>query len=48
MHAINIPNSAMISNTYDGQQIQIVNTNGTTIGKSKNQTYSSQREFTKL
>merc|ERR1712018_1127295 len=32
MHAINIPNSAMISNTYDGQQIQIVNTNGTTIG----------------
>ena len=38
MHAINIPNSAMISNTYDGQQIQIVNTNGTTIGKSKNQT----------
>ena len=36
MHAINIPNSAMISNTYDGQQIQIVNTNGTTIGKSRN------------
>ena len=32
MQAINIPTSAMISNTYDGQQIQIVNTNGTTIG----------------
>ena len=32
MQAINIPSSAMISNTYDGQQIQIVNTNGTTIG----------------
>merc|ERR1719510_2874708 len=32
MQHINIPTSAMISNTYDGQQIQIVNTNGTTIG----------------
>lgn len=32
MQAINIPTSAVISNTYDGQQIQIVNTNGTTIG----------------
>ena len=32
MQAINIPTSAVISNTYDGQQIQIVNTSGTTIG----------------
>jgi sporulation protein YlmC with PRC-barrel domain len=32
MQTINLPVSSMVTNAYDVQQIQIVNTNGTTIG----------------